>query len=261
MNERNLYEINKIRNERNKKLDIAAERLSHCVVNSEQGAYSPIYLIQDAEAQELLDKVLSDSLMQKEQTRLLNIFDKDVLKKSIADSVYQAPEYPLGDEEVAFLSFNRDNETAKSVKLKNLFKKSQFSIVNFLKRISHTIFDAVSSLPSVGEDKDNVISSVFRLICCIIFTMSTLIQEMTIDFDEKYCKILFELLNDENGLLGINKDNFVNNLFTNNSVLFKDKEDIEKHIDKLISLGCVDIRQCENNEALIFIKEKIIRVK
>ena len=231
MNEKNIFEINKKRNERNQKLDIAAERLLHCVVNSEQGEFSPIYLIQDAEAH-----------------------------------IYQAPEYPLGDEEVAFLAFNREDKKVRSAKLKNLFKKSQFSIVNFLMQISKTIMNLGSSLPQ--NETDNPIPFIFKLICCVVFTTSKLIQDSTITFDEKYCTILFELLDNGNGLLGTNKDDFVNQLVQNHSTLFAtvDSDKYPTDIDytndlikDLVSLGCLGEKQNENREVLIFIKEKIIR--
>lgn len=247
-----------MRNERNQKLDIAAERLLHCVVTSEQGEFSPIYLIQDAEAQELLKKVFNDKLIQSEQTSFSDSIDRNALKTSIADSIYQAPEYPLGDEEVAFLAFNRDDENVRSVKLKNLFKKSQFSIVNFLMQLSHSILELGSYLTS---PEDGSIPFIFKLICCIIFTMSSLIQQLKIDFDDKYCRILFELLNDDNGLIGTNKDVFVNKLFEKNSHLFNGINDINLHIDKLKDLGCLDEKKGDNDESLIYIKEKIVRVK
>ena len=266
MNEKNIFEINKKRNERNQKLDIAAERLLHCVVNSEQGEFSPIYLIQDAEAQEVLEEVLENALIQNETTTPSETIDLSVLKTSIADSIYQAPEYPLGDEEVAFLAFNRENKKVRSAKLKNLFKKSQFSIVNFLMQISKTIMNLGSSLPQ--NETDNPIPFIFKLICCVVFTTSKLIQDSTITFDEKYCTILFELLDNGNGLLGTNKDDFVNQLVQNHSTLFAtvDSDKYPTDIDytndlikDLVSLGCLGEKQNENREVLIFIKEKIIR--
>lgn len=255
MNQNDLFEITKIRCERNRKLDIAAERLSRYVVNSEYEMYSPTYMMQVAEAKEVINNVFDNELI--DHKEILSGY-KDEIQKSIADSFYHIPEKPLNDEEVAFLSMDYDNMVGESAKLSNLFKKSQFSVVNLLKGLSTLSTSIINTISDVNK-KEEVISSIFKLICCIICTASSFIQDIKIELKEKDCKIIFALLEDENGLSGTKKDDFIKSLEENE--LFDGIEDIVKHIEYLISLGCLGIKENKDHESLLFIKEKIVRVK
>ena len=257
MNERELYKLNKIRNERNKKNDTVAGRLLNYVVNSNRGDYSQSYLIQEAEAQELLDKVLSDTLIKEDPSNILSDDNITALKSSIVNSIYYPPKYPLDDEEMAFLLVNKENQSIRSIKVKNLFKKTQFSVAGFLKLASHVVFDIFSNI-QISETDNSSIPFAFKIICCIIFTISSLIQGATINFDEKKCRILFELLNDEEGLLGINKNNFVNQMVNNYSDLFLNEQSVVDNLNELESLGCVGFKSNDDGESCVYIRESII---
>lgn len=260
MNEKTLYELNKIRNKRNSKLDIISERLSHCVVKSNQGVYSPMYLIHDYEAEEVLNKTFSNQFISSFSE--LNDFDEPFekyLKSSIADSIYQAPEYPLGDEEVGFLYVDKENKEVKSIKIRNLFYKSQFNIVDFLKQISHIITDIISEIGT--EDNSNNVAFIFKCACGIIFNVATLIQNMIVEFDEKYFEILNALITNDYGLIGIDINTFCDSILSVSDTSFVDINELNDHIDKLEKLGCIGIKSNEDSTKRIFIKEKIVKIK
>lgn len=260
MNEKTLYELNEIRNKRNSKLDIISERLSHCVVKSNQGVYSPMYLIHDYEASEVLNKTFSNEFISS-CTELNNFNEQfnDSLKRSIADSIYQAPEYPLGDEEVGFLYIDKDDKEAKSIKIKNLFYKSQFSVVDFLKQISHIITNIISE--TNNKDSEHSVAFIIKCACGIIFNVATLIRNMTIKFDKKYFEIINALISNEYGLIGIDKNTFYNSLLSNNDIHFEDREELEDYISNLEKLGCIGFNVNNTGKEEIFLKEKIIRIK
>lgn len=254
MDAKKLYELNKSRQERNKRIDLASDRFSGCIVNGERGNYSTVYSIQINESNAVFEIVKEN--IEDFDNNIADIID--VFKKSLTDSISIITKHPISEEEVSFLFINNEKKDVKSVKFQNLFSKSQFSIVDFLKNISHIIANIVINLQDVDDEvKNKKILFIFKCVCCTIFTISELIQDLEINFDEKYSKILYSLIDDKNGFIGIDQNTFISDLLNKSNDLFNDKQDVQEHINTLVTLGCVQITDSEDK--LIKLKEKIVK--